>query len=53
LIGFVGYSLLKRQLRNVKLKIDAEKKLVKITKNEFTFSISFDEIEQLSADFSQ
>ncbi len=50
-IGFVGYSLLKRHLRNVKLKIDAEKKLVTITKNEKTFVIGFDEIERLSADF--
>ena len=47
LIGFVGYSLLKRHLRNVRIKIDTEKKLVKITKNEGIFRISFDEIEQL------
>lgn len=47
LIGFVGYSLLKRHLHNVKIKIDIEKKLVKITKNEGKFEISFDEIEQL------
>lgn len=47
LIGFVGYSLLKRHLRNVRIEIDTEKKLVKITKNEGKFEISFDEIEQL------
>lgn len=47
LIGFVGYSLLKRHLRNVRIKIDVEKSLVTITKNEGTFVISFDEIEQL------
>ena len=47
LIGFVGYSLLKRHLRNVRIQIDTEKKLVKITKNEGNFEISFDEIEQL------
>ena len=47
LIGFVGYSLLKRHLRNVRIEIDIEKKLVKITKNEGKFEISFDEIEQL------
>jgi len=47
LIGFVGYSLLKRHLRNVRIQIDVEKKLVTITKNEGKFSISFDEIEQL------
>ncbi len=47
LIGFVGYSLLKRHLRNVRIKIDPEKKLVTITKNEGKFEISFDEIEQL------
>lgn len=53
LIGFVGFSLLKCYLCNVKLKIDAEKKLVTITKERETFVISFDDIEQLSADFSQ
>lgn len=53
LIGFVGYSLLKRHLRNVRIQIDTEKKLVTITKNEGKFTISFDEIEQLSSDFSQ
>jgi len=47
LIGFVGYSLLKRHLRNVRIQIDTEKKLVKITKNEGNFEIGFDEIEQL------
>jgi len=52
LIGSVGYALLKRQLRNIKLKIDAEKKLVTITKDGSDSSISFDEIEQLSAGFS-
>ena len=51
LIGFVGFGLLKRHLQNTKLKIDAEKKLITITKNGKTFIISFDEIEQLSADF--
>ncbi|MBA7639434.1 hypothetical protein ES703_47092 [subsurface metagenome] len=51
LIGFVGFGLLKRQLQNVKLKIDAEKKLVTITKNGRTFVIGFDEIERLTADF--
>ena len=50
LIGFIGFGLLKRHLQNVKLKIDAEKKLVTITKNGSTFSISFDEIERLSSD---
>ena len=50
LIGFVGFSLLKRHLQNVKLKIDAEKKLVTITKNGKTFVIGFDEIERLTAD---
>jgi len=52
-IGSVGYALLKRKLRNINLKIDAEKKLVTITKNGSTSSISFDEIEQLSDSFSQ
>jgi len=52
LIGFIGFGLLKRHLQNVKLKIDAEKKLVTITKNGKTFVIGFDEIERLSADFS-
>lgn len=47
LIGFVGYTLLKRHLQNVRIQIDIEKKLVTITKNEGKFSISFDEIEQL------
>ena len=47
LIGFVGYSLLKRHLRNVRIEIDIEKQLVTITKNEGKFIISFDEIEQL------
>ena len=47
LIGFVGYSLLKRHLRNVRIEIDIEKQLVTITKNEGKFQISFDEIEQL------
>ncbi len=47
LIGFVGFGLLKRHLRNVKLKIDPEKKLVKLTKNGVKFQITFDEIEQL------
>lgn len=47
LIGFVGFSLLKRHLRNVRIQIDTEKKLVTITKNEGKFEISFDEIEQL------
>jgi len=47
LIGFVGYSLLKRHLRNVRIEIDIENKLVTITKNEGKFQISFDEIEQL------
>ena len=50
LIGFVGFGLLKRHLQNVKLKIDAEKKQVTITKNGKTFVISFDEIERLTAD---
>jgi len=47
LIGFVGYSLLKRHLRNVRIEIDIENQLVTITKNEGIFKISFDEIEQL------
>jgi len=47
LIGFVGYSLLKRHLRNVRIEIDIEKQLVTITKNEGIFKISFSEIEQL------
>lgn len=47
LIGFVGYSLLKRHLRNVRIEIDIEKQLVTITKNEGKFIITFDEIEQL------
>jgi len=47
LIGFVGYSMLKRHLRNVRIQIDVKKRLVTITKNEGTFVISFDEIEQL------
>ena len=47
LIGFVGYSLLKHHLRNVRIEIDSEKKLVTINKNEGKFQISFDEIEQL------
>jgi len=51
LIGFVGFGLLKRHLQNVKLKIDAEKKLVTITKNGKTFVVGFDEIERLAADF--
>ena len=51
LIGFVGFGLLKRHLQNVKLKIDAEKKLVTITKNGKTFVIGFDEIERLTANF--
>ncbi len=51
LIGFVGFGLLKRHLQNVKLKIDAEKKLVTITKNGKTFVIGFDEIERLAAGF--
>jgi len=47
LIGFVGYTMLKRHLRNVRIQIDIEKRLVTITKNEGKFEISFDEIEQL------
>jgi len=50
LIGFVGFGLLKHHLQNVKLKIDAEKKLVTITKNGKIFVIGFDEIERLSSD---
>jgi len=47
LIGFVGYGLLKRHLRNVRIEIDIEKQTVTITKNEGVFKISFAEIEQL------
>ena len=47
LIGSVGYALLKCQLRNVKLKIDAKKKLVTITKDRISHEIGFGEIEQL------
>jgi len=59
LLGFFGYNLLKRHLRNVKIQIDTEKRLVTITKTDFgvgpcpplenerKFQISFDEIEQL------
>ena len=47
LLGPVGYGLLKRHLRNVKIEIDIEKKLVTIIKNDVKFQISFDEIEQL------
>jgi len=39
--------MLKRHLRNVRIQIDIEKRLVTITKNEGKFEISFDEIEQL------
>lgn len=46
-LGLVSYQLFKRYLRNVKLKIDAEKKLVTIINSEGKFVISFDEIEQL------
>lgn len=52
LVGSLGYTLLKCHLCNVRLKIDAEKKLVTITKNGTTHEIKFDEIERLSADFS-
>ena len=47
LVGTVGYMLIMCQLRNVKLKIDAEKKLVTITGNTNKYEFSFDEIEQL------
>jgi len=47
LIGPVSYALLKRQLRNVKLKIDVEKKLVTITKDERKYEFKFDEIERM------
>jgi len=50
LIGFVGYALLKRHLRNVKLKIDIEKKLFTITKDGKIYEIGFDEIEQVVND---
>jgi len=51
LIGFVGFGLLKRHLQNVKIKIDAEKEQVTITKNGRIFVIGFDEIQRLSEDF--
>ncbi len=51
LIGFVGFGLLKRYLQNVKLKIDAEKKQVTITKDGKTHVIGFEEIQRLSEDF--
>jgi len=51
LVGTVGYVLVMCQLYNVKLKIDAEKKLVTITKNTRKHEFSFDEIEQLVNDF--
>ncbi|KKM69349.1 hypothetical protein LCGC14_1451750 [marine sediment metagenome] len=47
LIGTVGYVLVMCQLRNVKLKIDPEKKLVTITEDTKKHEFSFDEIEQL------
>jgi len=47
LLGFVGYNLLRRHLRNVRIQIDIENRLVTIIKNEGKFQISFDEIEQL------
>ncbi len=47
LIGTVGYVLVMCQLRNVRLKIDAEKKLVTITEDAKKHEFSFDEIEQL------
>ena len=52
LIGSVGYALLKRHLRNVKLKIDIEKRLFKITKDGKIYEIGFDEIEQAVNDSS-
>lgn len=47
LVGAVGYVLVICQLRDIKLKIDAEKKLVTITKDGQTHEFKFDEIEQL------
>ena len=46
LIGSVGYALLKRQLRNVMLRIDTERKMVIITRDGKTDEIEFDEIER-------
>ena len=47
LVGSIGYVLIMCQVRNVKLKIDAEKKLVTITGNTNKYEFGFDEIEQL------
>lgn len=47
LIGSVGYALLRRKLRNVKLKIDVEQRHVLVTKDGEVHKITFDEIEQV------
>lgn len=47
LLGRVGYALIKPQLRGVKIKIDTERKTVRIIKDQVTHSITFDEIEQV------
>jgi len=47
LIGSIGYKFLTAKLLDVRLKIDAEKKLVTITKGGKTHEIGFDEIERM------
>ena len=47
LVGTVGYVLIMCQLNNIKLKIDAEKKLMTITGQTNKYEFSFDEVEEL------
>jgi hypothetical protein len=47
LLGPVGYALVKRYLRRVKIKIDTEARKVHITKDGVTESVNFVEIERV------
>ena len=52
LIGSIGYRFLTTKLLDVKLKIDAERKLVTITRDGKIYEIGFDEIEQMVNEYS-
>lgn len=46
-LGSIGYRLLKRQLKGVTLRFDAEQRKVLITKDRVTRSIRFSDIERV------
>ena len=53
LLGPVGYAIARPFLRTVKIKFDAERRKVVITKDGKTHEIKFDEAERFVADSSQ